>query len=124
MKNMTTGELVTALRNDPACDDCICAAECNHDTCLLYAVSADMLENHASDRAALVAAIKKLRKQLEQTQADRDAAIAGQETLQKAMAECKAERDVLRNELCYLCGKYREAHNGSCDGCRWKEAAQ
>ena len=42
-----------------------------------------MLENHASDRAALVAEIEKLRKQLEQTQ---------------------AERDVLRNELCCLCG--------------------
>ena len=80
-------------------------------------------ENNASDRAALVAEIKKLRKQLEQTQADRDAAIAGQETLQKAMVECKAERDVLRNELCYLCGKYREAHNGACDGCRWKKEA-
>ena len=57
-------------------------------------------ENHASDRAALVAEIEKLRKQMEQTQ---------------------AERDVLRNELCYLCGKYREAHNGACDGCRWEK---
>ena len=63
--------------------------------------AADMLENHASDRAALVAEIEKLRKQLEQT---------------------RAERDVLRNELCYLCGKYREAHNGACEWCRWNEA--
>ena len=122
MKNLTTDELVTALRNDQTCDDCIWAAEFNNDTRLLYAAAADMLENHASDRAAMVAEIEKLRKQLEQTHADRDAAIAGQETLQKAMAECKAERDVLRNELCYLCGKYRDAHNGACDGCRWKEA--
>ena len=60
-------------------------------------------ENHASDRAALAAEIENLRKQLEQTH---------------------AERDVMRNELCYLCGKYREAHNGACDGCRWKEASQ
>ena len=59
-------------------------------------------ENHASDRAALVAEIEKLRKQLEQTQ---------------------AELDAMRNELCYLCGKYREAHNGACDGCRWKKEA-
>ena len=43
--------------------------------------------------------------------------------LQGELAHVKAERDVLRNELCYLCGKYREAHNGACDGCRWKEAA-
>ena len=64
--------------------------------------AADMLENHAADRAALVAEIEKLRKQLEQTQ---------------------AERDAMRNELCYLCGKYREAHNGACDGCRWKKEA-
>ena len=64
--------------------------------------AADMLENHASDRAALVAEIEKLRKQLEQTQ---------------------AERDAMRNELCYMCGNYREAHNGACDGCMWKEAA-
>ena len=62
--------------------------------------AADMLENHASDRAALAAEIEKLRKQLEQT---------------------KPELAAMRNELCYLCGKYREAHNGACDGCRWKE---
>ena len=61
--------------------------------------AADMLENYASDRAALVAEIEKLRKQLEQTQ---------------------AERGAMRNELCYKCGKYREAHNGACDGCRWR----
>ena len=58
-------------------------------------------ENHASDRAALVAEIEKLRKQLEQTQ---------------------AELAAMRNELCCKCGNCREAHNGACDGCRWKEA--
>lgn len=26
----------------------------------------------------------------------------------------------LRNELCQHCGKYRQAHEGACDGCRWK----
>ena len=25
-----------------------------------------------------------------------------------------------RNELCLYCGKYKERHNGACDGCRWK----
>ena len=55
-------------------------------------------ENHASDRAALVTEIEKLRKQLEQTQ---------------------AELAAMRNELCCKCGKYRDAHNGACDGCRW-----
>jgi len=26
----------------------------------------------------------------------------------------------LRNELCLKCGKYKEAHNGACNGCRWR----
>ena len=42
--------------------------------------------------------------------------------LQGELAHVKAERDAMRNELGYLCGKYREAHNGACDWCRWKEA--
>ena len=25
-----------------------------------------------------------------------------------------------RNELCLYCGKYKERHNGACDGCRWR----
>ena len=24
-----------------------------------------------------------------------------------------------RNELCQKCGRYREAHNGACNGCKW-----
>lgn len=24
------------------------------------------------------------------------------------------------NELCYMCGKYKQEHEGACDGCRWK----
>ena len=32
----------------------------------------------------------------------------------------RRERDA-RNELCQRCGRYREAHKGACDGCRWKE---
>lgn len=40
----------------------------------------------------------------------------------KSRAE-KAEKDLkaARNELCYKCGRYHEAHNGVCDGCKWKE---
>ena len=51
--------------------------------------------------------------------------------LRMSLASACKERDELKkqlheakNELCYLCGKYREAHNGACDGCRWKEASQ
>ena len=24
------------------------------------------------------------------------------------------------NELCYTCGAYKRAHEGACNGCRWK----
>lgn len=44
--------------------------------------------------------------------------------LQEELNEAKSELAAMRNELCYMCGKYREAHNGACDGCRWKERKQ
>ena len=50
--------------------------------------------------------------------------------LRMALASACKDRDEARNELheaknelCFKCGKYREAHNGACDGCRWKKAA-
>ena len=39
----------------------------------------------------------------------------------KERDEARKELAAMRNELCYLCGKYREAHNGACDGCRWEK---
>ena len=50
--------------------------------------------------------------------------------LRMALASACKERDEARkelheakNELCCKCGNYREAHNGACDGCRWKKEA-
>ena len=42
--------------------------------------------------------------------------------LKKELHDTKSELNAMRNELCFKCGNYREAHNGACDGCRWKEA--
>lgn len=36
------------------------------------------------------------------------------------LCKVKKERDALRNELCLRCGEYVEAHNGACDGCKWR----
>ena len=30
------------------------------------------------------------------------------------------EIDALRNELCLKCGNYTLAHDGACNGCRWR----
>ena len=50
--------------------------------------------------------------------------------LRMALASACKERDELKkqlheakNELCCKCGNYQQAHNGACDGCRWKEDA-
>jgi len=34
----------------------------------------------------------------------------------------KVERAIqdLRNFACQLCGKYKKAHEGDCDGCKWQ----
>ena len=40
----------------------------------------------------------------------------------KERDELKKELAAMRNELCFKCGNYREAHNGACDGCRWEKA--
>ena len=36
---------------------------------------------------------------------------------EKLAADCKA----LKNELCQYCGEYEHAHEGACDGCKWRE---
>lgn len=33
------------------------------------------------------------------------------------------EINAMRNELCQRYGRYKAAHEGACDGCRWKEEA-
>lgn len=43
------------------------------------------------------------------------------EQLEAQLAASKRKERDARNELCLKCGRYHEAHNGACDGCRWKE---
>ena len=49
------------------------------------------------------------------------AACKERDELKKELHEAKSELAAMRNELCLKCGKYREAHNGACDGCRWEK---
>lgn len=43
--------------------------------------------------------------------------LAGADDLIEARAK---EIDALRNELCLKCGNYTLAHEGACNGCRWR----
>ena len=42
------------------------------------------------------------------------------EAVDRIEAQAK-EIDALRNELCLKCGNYTLAHEGVCNGCRWRE---
>lgn len=44
--------------------------------------------------------------------------LAGAADLIEARAK---EIEKLRNELCLKCGNYTLAHEGACNGCRWRE---
>ena len=48
--------------------------------------------------------------------------IADVEELLDQLAEYQRREKAARNELCLKCGLYHDAHNGACDGCRWKES--
>lgn len=43
------------------------------------------------------------------------------ETLFDSNQKLGADRKALINELCQYCGKYERAHEGACDGCRWRD---
>lgn len=43
------------------------------------------------------------------------------ETNLRTIAALTEENRMLRNELCLNCGRYKAAHNGACDGCRWRK---
>lgn len=42
-------------------------------------------------------------------------------SLMAANEKLAADRKALINDLCQYCGKYKQAHEGACDGCRWRE---
>ena len=51
------------------------------------------------------------------------AACKERDEARKELHEAKSELAAMRNELCYKCGNYEQAHNGWCDHCRWKKEA-
>ena len=39
----------------------------------------------------------------------------------KSLTAMKNKYVAMRNELCQYCGKYKQAHNDACNGCKWRE---
>lgn len=104
---MTEKEIVQALRccsSGESEEECPFTKKYGCDGC--PKVSADLIERLTAENADL-------RKELEW----KDMVIA---LAQEKQAEAEADRKALINELCQYCGKYKYAHDGACDGCRWK----
>ena len=123
---MTRDEIVTALR---CCADIDGEFECST-TCPFFKTSdelgdcctkknvaaADLIENQQRHIEALMKANDSLKDAI----ARRDKQI---EDMAKAVAvkEEQSELHAMKNELCQYCGKYKHAHEGACDGCKWRE---
>ena len=107
---MTRDEIVTALRrcaDGSLCKCCNCELYCEKNCVgVLKNASADLIENQQRHIEALLQANAALR----------DTVLRRDEQIEKLAADRKA----LINELCQYCGKYKKAHEGACDGCRWR----
>lgn len=65
--------------------------------------------------------IVKLKEELQGAKNTVEQYAAINETLFDSNMKLGADRKALINELCQYCGKYKQAHEGACDGCKWRE---
>lgn len=122
---MTKDEIVTVLRccAEGECHGCTIHNDKQRCQERVLDAAADLIENQQRHIEALLQANAGLR----DTVLRRDAQIAdmsdGLAQFAKAVAveEEQSELHAMKNELCQYCGKYKQAHEGACDGCRWKQ---
>lgn len=123
---MTRDEIVTALRcceQHKKCEGaCPLIAEFG---CIEKAMgyAADLIENQQRHIEALMQANAALRDTVLRRDAQIEKMSEGLAQFAKAVAveEEQSELHAMKNELCQYCGKYKYAHEGACDGCRWRE---
>lgn len=121
---MTRDEIVTALRccaNHTACNSCELR---NTGECLrIMPAAADLIENQQRHIEALMKANDSLKDAIARRDKQIEDMKQGMAQLAKAVAvkEEQSELHTMKNELCQYCGKYKQAHNGACDGCKWRE---
>ena len=124
---MTRDEIVTALRRCATnllgeCPNCKMYYEAN---CIvkLKTAAADLIENQQRHIEALLQANAALRDTVLRRDAQIEKMSEGLAQFSKAVAveEEQSELHAMKNELCQYCGKYKKAHEGACDECRWRE---
>ena len=84
-----------------------------------------LMPNDVTDMMAAngnaICEIVKLKEELQGAKNTAEQYAAINETLFDSNMKLGADRKALINELCQHCGKYKQAHEGACDGCRWRE---
>ena len=124
---MTRDEIVTALRccSTESCDECPSYDYPFDDGCIriIVAAAADLIENQQRHIEALMKANAGLRDTIMRRDKQIEDMKQGMAQLAKAVAvkEEQSELHAMKNELCQYCGKYKHAHDGSCDGCKWRD---
>ena len=124
---MTRDEIITALRGCAKgllseCPNCKMYDEAN---CIvkLKTAAADLIENQQRHIEALMKANDSLKDAIARRDKQIEDMKQGMAQLAKAVAvkEEQSELRDMKNALCQYCGKYKQAHEGACDGCRWRE---
>lgn len=129
---MTRDEIVTALRQCPRygldCSKGVCAffkPNGAFEDCIKKKndAAADLIENQQRHIEALLQANAALRDTVLRRDAQIEKMSEGLAQFAKAVAveEEQSELHAMKNELCQYCGKYKHAHEGACDGCRWRD---
>lgn len=84
-----------------------------------------LMPNDVTDMMAAngnaICEIVKLKEELQGAKNTAEQYAAINDTLYDSNMKLGADRKALINELCQYCGKYKHAHEGACDGCRWRE---
>jgi hypothetical protein len=84
-----------------------------------------LMPNDVTDMMAAngnaICEIVKLKEELHGAKNTAEQYAAINETLFDSNMKLGADRKELINELCQYCGKYKQAHEGACDGCKWRE---
>jgi hypothetical protein len=89
----------------------------------LKTAAADLIENQQRHIEALMKANDSLKDAIARRDKQIEDMKQGMAQLAKAVAvkEEQSELHAMNNELCQYCGKYKQAHEGACDGCKWRE---
>ena len=129
---MTREEIVNVLRYVAVCGGCDCPeCESRHigsGTCVLhkneyFSAASYLIENQQRHIEALMKANDSLKDAIARRDKQIEDMNQGMAQLAKdvAVKEEQSELHAMKNELCQYCGKYKQAHDGACDGCKWRE---